>query len=422
MSDNNNRIYLCIDLKSFYASVECVERGLDPMTTNLVVADPTRDTGTICLAVSPSLKALGVSNRCRVFQIPPSIPYIMAPPRMRLYIEYSANIYEIYLKYISKDDIHVYSIDEAFLDVTDYLNLYGMNARQLGSSILNDIRHTLGIVATCGIGTNLYLAKVALDIMAKRSNDFIGYLDEETYRGILWHHKPLTDFWRIGRGISNRLHTMGITTMEDITLADSKLLLKTFGVDAEILIDHAWGREHVTIPQIKAYKSKNHSISSGQVLFHDYTYNEALIIVKEMADLISLDLVDKHLVTSTLSLFIGYSKDILPPSRGTINMSVTTNSVTVITQYFVELYERIANRFTPIRRINLDCVNVLDETFEQYDIFTNPYELERTRKLSTAVLDIKNRYGKNAVLKGLNFEECATTIQRNEQIGGHRSG
>ena len=259
-----NRSYLCIDLKSFYASVECVERCLDALTTNLVVADPERGDKTICLAVSPSLKALGVKNRCRVFEIPKQIPYIMAPPRMKLYIEYSANIYAIYLRYVAKEDIHVYSIDEAFLDVTDYLGMYGMTARQLAVTIMEDVKRETGITATAGIGTNLYLAKVALDITAKHAEDHIGFLTEELYRKTLWEHRPLTDFWRIGRGTVNRLGSLGLLTMKDVAQADEDALYKMFGVDAELLIDHAWGRESVTMADIKAYRPENNSVGSGQ--------------------------------------------------------------------------------------------------------------------------------------------------------------
>lgn len=416
------RIYLCIDLKSFYASVECVERGLDPMTTNLVVADPERSRGTICLAVSPSLKTLGVRNRCRVFEIPSSIPYIMAPPQMKLYINYSAEIYGIYLKYIAKEDIHVYSIDEAFLDVTEYLPLYRMTARELGMKILKDIQDTLGVIATCGIGTNLYLAKVALDICAKHSPDFIGFLNEDIYCKTLWNHRPITDFWRVGRGIAKLLSSMGITTMGEVAHAEESILYKTFGVDAQYLIDHAWGREPTTIAQIKAYKSKHSSLSSGQVLFRDYSFEEGLLITKEMTDLLCLDLVDKGLVTSSLGLYVGYSKDTVQSSHGTISMSVTTSSAPIITKHLTDLYERITNRFAPIRRITIEFINVVDEAYEQYDLFTDPAELARNRKLSHAIIDLKNRYGKNAILKGMNLQKGATTIERNRQIGGHKSG
>ena len=276
------KVYLCIDLKSFYASVECVERGLDPMTTNLVVADPSRSEGTICLAVSPSMKALGVKNRCRVFEIPKSIDYIMAPPRLQKYIDYSAEIYGVYLNYISKDDIYVYSIDECFLDVTDYLKLYNKTPREMAVFLMGEITSQVGVRATCGIGTNLYLAKVALDITAKHSPDFIGELNEISYRETLWDHKPITDFWRVGRGTAKRLAKYGIYTMGDITEADEDLMYKVFGIDAELLIDHAWGLEPTTIKDIKAYKPKSNSLSRGQVLMRDYSFEEGRLIVKEM--------------------------------------------------------------------------------------------------------------------------------------------
>lgn len=417
-----SKIYLCIDLKSFYASVECAERMLDPMTTNLVVADPERAKGTICLAISPSMKALGVKNRCRVFEIPANLNYIMAPPRMQLYINYSAEIYGIYLKYISKEDIHVYSIDEAFIDVTDYLDLYKMSAKELAITMMNRIKDTLGITATCGIGTNLYLAKIALDITAKHVPDHIGYLDEALYQKTLWHHQPLTDFWRIGRGTAKRLSSNGMIDMYDIAHADEKTLYRIFGIDAEYLIDHAWGREPTTISEIKNYKVQTHSISNGQVLFRDYNFDEGLLIVKEMVDLMCLDLVDKGLVTHSLSLYVGYSKEIAGSARGTTTMTVTTNSNRIITHHYVELYQRVVNRISPIRRISVSANDVVDEVYEQYDLFTNTADLERDHNLQLAVLKIKGKYGKNAILRGMNFEEGATTRDRNRQIGGHKSG
>ena len=298
------RQYICIDLKSFYASVECAERGLDPMTTKLVVADLSRTEKTICLAVSPALKALGVKNRCRIFEIPDGIEYIAAIPRMQLYIDYAAEIYAIYLQYISKDDIHVYSIDEAFMDVTDYLALYKMTARELGQHIMNDIYDKLRIRATCGIGTNLFLTKIALDISAKHSPDFIGELNEESYRQTLWDHEPLTDFWMIGPGTVRRLNTIGVHTMRQIANTPEDTLYHLFGIDAELLIDHAWGREPTTIADIKNYKAHTNSISSGQVLSREYDYEEGKLIVKEMTDLLCLDLVEKHLVTSSVTLHI----------------------------------------------------------------------------------------------------------------------
>ena len=301
------RTYMCIDLKSFYASVECVERGLDPMKAKLVVADPTRTEKTICLAVTPALKALGVKNRCRVFQIPKSIEYITAPPRMALYIDYSARIYAIYLKYIAPEDIHVYSIDEVFMDVTDYLPARKMDARQFAVTIMADIRDTLGITATCGIGSNLYLAKIALDIISKHADDHIGILTEESYREKLWDHRPMTDFWRIGEGTVRRLERLGIQTMGEVARANEKVLYKTFGIDAELLIDHAWGRESTTMADIKNYRPETHSISSGQVLSCAYGYEKGKLIVKEMAEALALDLFDKGLVTSSITLSLGYS-------------------------------------------------------------------------------------------------------------------
>ena len=297
-----DRQYLCIDLKSFYASVECVERGLDPMTTRLVVADPERSDKTICLAVSPAMKALGVRNRCRVFEIPPDIDYIMATPRMALYVERSADIYGVYLTYLAPEDIHVYSIDEVFMDVTDYLSLYGCTARELGERIRADVLARTGIPASCGIGPNLYLAKIALDITAKHSPDFFGELDEESYKATLWNHRPLTDFWRIGEGIQRRLALMGIHTMGELAMAPEEPLYKEFGIDAEILIDHAWGIEPVRMEHIKAYRSESHSLSSGQVLMRDYNYSDALTVAKEMADGVALDLVRQGKLASSISM------------------------------------------------------------------------------------------------------------------------
>ena len=315
-----DRTYFCIDLKSFYASVECVERGLDALKTRLVVADPERSEKTICLAVSPAMKAAGVHNRCRVFEIPEHLDYIMAPPRMQLYIDYSAKIYSIYLKYVAKEDIHVYSIDEAFFDVTDYLEMYQMSARELALTIMQDILSQTGITATCGIGTNLYLAKVALDILAKHAPDFIGMLDEEGYRRELWDYRPLTDFWRIGRGIAARLESFGIYTMKDLAEAEEDRLYRAFGVDAELLIDHAYGREITTIRDIKMYRPKNNSISSGQVLSRDYGFEEGCLIVKEMTDLLCLELVDKGLITQQVHLYVGYSNRVeMSGAKGHVN-------------------------------------------------------------------------------------------------------
>lgn len=420
---NGNKIYLCIDLKSFYASVECVERGWDPLTARLVVADPERSEKTICLAVSPALKQMGVPNRCRVFQIPKEIPYKMAPPRMQLYIDYAAEIYGVYLKYIAKEDIQVYSIDEAFLDVTDYLHLYQMTAVELGRKIMQDILDTTKIPAACGVGTNLYLAKVALDIMAKHETDRIAYLDEVRYREKLWKHKPLTDFWRVGRGTVERLSNMGICTMEEIAHARESLLYKAFGIDAELLIDHAWGREPVTIADIKAYRPKNTSFSSGQVLPRDYEYEEGVLVVKEMADLLCLDLVDQGLVTSHISLTIGYSNQkCFEPAKGSTTLRSATSSNRRLLSYVEQLYRRIVRPGAYIRRITLTYTGVMTEDYQQFDLFSDPEETEKDVKAQRAVISIKQRYGRNAILKGMNLEESATTIERNGQIGGHKSG
>ena len=414
--------YICIDLKSFYASVECAERGLDPMTTDLVVADPSRDKGTICLAVSPSLKAKGVKNRCRVYEIPEHLTYIMAPPRMQLYLDYSAKIYGIYLKYIAKEDIHVYSIDEAFMDVTKYMELYQLDARRIGIMIMKDIKDSLGITATCGIGTNLYLTKIALDITAKHAPDRIGFLDETTYQETLWHHRPLTDFWRIGPGTQKHLASIGIHDMFGIAHTDAKYLYKLFGVDSDILIDHAWGREPTTIADIKQYKSKTHSISSGQVLLRDYAFGEALLIVKEMADLICLELFDKQLITESITLYIGYSKDMCPSTKGTVRFTTATNSPDIITPALAKFYTQNANRFIPVRRINISCNKVVSEDFQQFDFFTDPIQKEKERNMQRAVLELKARFGNTAVIKGMNLLEAGTTKDRLHQIGGHKSG
>ena len=419
----NQPMYLCIDLKSFYASVECVERGLDPMTTNLVVADPDRSQNTICLAITPAMKKLGIKNRCRVREIPPKVKYITAPPRMQFYIDYAAEIYGIYLKYISKDDIHVYSIDEAFLDVTNYLSLYNLTAKELGQKIMQDVLDKTGIRATCGIGTNLYLTKIALDITAKHSPDFIGYLDENLFKEQLWDHKPLTDFWRIGVGTQARLEKYGIHTMRDIANANEDTLYRIFGIDAELLIDHAWGRETCTMADIKSYKSSAKSLSSGQVLMRDYNFEEGKLIVKEMIDLLSLDLVSQNLVTKSVSLNIGYSiSNEMPPARGSVSLETAVNSDKVLRDELVKLYDRIVDRYTPIRRVNISCNNVSKEEYVQFSFFVDVEALEKERKIQLVVVELKKKYGKDAVLKGMNFSDAATTIERNHQIGGHKSG
>lgn len=416
------KIYMCIDLKSFYASVECVERGLDPMTANLVVADPERTEKTICLAVSPSMRALGVPGRCRLFQIPPDITYRIAKPRMKLYIEYSAAIYGIYLKYIAKEDIHVYSIDEAFLDVSDYLDMYRMPAKELAVRIMEDVRKTTGITAACGIGTNLYLAKIALDITAKHTEDHIGILSEESYRRTLWDHRPLTDFWRVGPGIAGRLEQIGIGTMRQLAQSSEEPLYRLFGVDAELLIDHAWGRETTTIADIKAFHPKNNSLTNGQVLGCAYGFEEGKLIVKEMADMLCLELVDKGLLTESVTLYVGYDKAAgREGAHGTVSTGSATSSARRILSCVEQLYDRIVDRNCPVKRVYLTFNRLADEAYQQYDLFTDPAELEKERKIQQAMLEIKKKFGKNAILKGMSLEKGATAMERNEQIGGHKA-
>jgi len=416
------KAYIIIDLKSFFASVECVERGLDPFKVNLVVADPEREKGTICLAITPAMKAQGVKNRCRVYEIPPNVDYIMAPPRMQLYIDYSAAIYAIYLKYIAAEDIHVYSVDEAFMDVSKYLSLYRKSAREIGMMIMADIRETTGITATCGVGTNLFLAKVALDIVSKHSPDFIGELTEESFRATLWHHKPLTDFWKIGHGTERRLASVGLLTLEDVAKADEAMLYRLFGVDAELLIDHAWGRESATMEDIKAYRPKTHSVSNGQVLLRDYNYQEAELIVKEMSEQLCLEMVKRRVVADSFSLYVSYSHLFAyPPAGGTTETYTQTSSAKMVRPKMVELYRRITNPMIPVRRINVSANHTMDEAFIQYDLFVTPDEVDRERSLQRMVLAIRQRFGNNAILKGMNLEEAGTTIARNVQIGGHKS-
>lgn len=415
--------YLCIDLKSFYASVECVERGLDPMTANLAVADPDRGRGALCLAISPSMKALGVKNRCRVYQIPAHITYITAPPRMKRYIEYSADVYGVYLKYIAKEDIHVYSIDEAFLDVTQYLSLYQLTARELAVKIMADIRETTGMPAAAGIGTNLYLAKTALDLTAKHTKDRIGVLDEELYRQTLWNHRPLTDFWRVGEGTANRLARAGILTMGDIARAEEQMLYGMFGIDAELLIDHAWGRESATMADIKSYRPKSNSLSSGQMLLRDYSFEECRLLLKEMVDALCLELADQGLTAQNVSIAVGYSYTTgLKQSAGSVSMPDPANSYSDIMPCVLQLYERIVQRGKPIRRLNVTCSGIAKEEYRQYRLFTDAAELDREKKLQQAVLEIKRRYGKNALVRGMDLLETGTAMTRNRQIGGHKSG
>ncbi len=493
------RTYVVIDLKSFYASVECVERGLDPMNTNLVVADASRTDKTICLAVSPSLKAYGISGRARLFEVKQKlkevngrhrwalpqkrftgaswidselkanprleIDYIAAVPRMALYIEYSTRIYDIYLKYIAPEDIHVYSIDEVFLDVTNYLDTYRMSAYQLTEKIIYQVLMETGITAAAGIGTNMYLAKVAMDIVAKHVRPDshgvrIAQLDETEYRRLLWNHRPLTDFWRVGKGYKNRLEKLGLYTMGDIarqSLVDEDVLYRTFGINAELLIDHAWGWEPVTIADIKSYKPQAKSIGSGQVLHSPYTFAKGRVVLHEMADALVYDLIEKKLVTDQLVLTVGYdienitegySGEIVTDSygrekpkhaHGTVNLDRKTSSAKIITEAVLSLYDSIVDRQLLIRRFNLVAAKVESEAVlakenavVQLDLFgernvraekrkAEDKRAEKEKRLQQAVLGLKKKYGKNAVLKGMNYQDGATMMDRNGQIGGHKA-
>ena len=413
--------FMCIDLKTFYASVECVERNLDPFNTNLVVADPSRGRGAICLAVSPRMKMLGVKNRCRIYEIPQDIKYIVAIPRMKKYIEYSANIYAIYLKYFAKEDIHVYSIDEAFMDATKYLKLYKLNATQLARKIMQDIFKTYGITATAGIGTNMYLAKIALDITAKHSATNIGVLDEEKYKQQLWRHKPLTDFWQVGHGIERRLNKLGLYDMYDVAHADQRRLYKEFGVNAEFLIDHAWGRESCTIADIKRYKTQARCVSNSQVLFEDYSFEKARLVLKEMVELGSLRLIDENLSTNTVKLYVGYSKNEISATGGTERINSYTNVYSELVGAFLRLYDRTTKRTVGIRRIGISFANVQETEYVQLSLFKSQEKIDKERKLELTISKIKNEMGKNAILRGMNFEQGATTMVRNKLVGGHNA-
>lgn len=417
----NNKIYLCIDLKSFYASVECVERGLDPFKINLVVADPTRGGGAITLAATPAIKKLGVPSRGRIYEIPKNIDYITAPPRMTLYMQYSATIYSIFLKFISSEDIHVYSIDESFLDITSYMNLYNTTPKQLAKMIIDEIYDQTGITATVGIGTNLFLAKVALDITAKHAKDCMGYLDEDLFKQLIWHHQPITDIWMIGAGTANRLAMLGIKDLYGVAHYNEKILYKLFGINAEYLIDHAWGREPTEISDIKAYRPSSNSISNSQILFEDYNYKNAYLIMKEMVESNVLQLTEKHLVTNHIYLFIGYSKNCIKPSRGSRKITNTTNSYRILLEEFKLLYKKIVNPNHPIRQIGISFGNVKDEIYEQFDLFADQEDIEKEKRVQEALVHIRNKYGKNAVLKGMNFYEKATQRKRNGLVGGHNA-
>ena len=424
-----DRVYMCIDLKSFYASVECVERGLDPMTAELVVADPTRTDKTICLAVSPALKKQGVGGRARVFEIPAYLQkrMIMAPPRMQLYVDYAAEIYGVYLDYIAPEDMHVYSIDEVFIDVTHYLRVYGFTPREMANFLMNEVYERVGVRATAGIGTNMYLAKIALDITAKHSPDFIGYLDEQSFINTLWDYKPLTDFWMIGLGTARRLAKIGIETMRGIARADEDLLYKMFGVNAELMIDHAWGIEPTTIADIKGYKTKTRSLTRGQVLMRDYNFNEGELIVKEMAEQLCLEMTSIGKVTKSITLAVGYSNALkLPLVRGSASFNVPTDAVSVIMPAMVDIYEKIVNPEYPVRRMFLYFNDIKNKDDDQqmtlFDLNNDEQtSIEKDSALQQTVNNIKAKYGKDAMFRGMDLEEAATTRERNRQIGGHKA-
>jgi DNA polymerase V len=504
MMVEQQRTYIAIDLKSFYASVECVERGLDPLTTNLVVADSSRTEKTICLAVSPSLKAYGIGGRARLFEVVQrlrevnsqrrqalathhftgksvydhelkvhpdwEIDYITAPPRMAHYIEFSTRIYQVYLKFIAPEDIHVYSIDEVFIDATNYLRHYKMTGKELARTMVMEVLKQTGITATAGIGTNMYLCKIAMDIMAKhipadKDGVRIAELDEMSYRRQLWSHRPLTDFWRVGRGVAQRLAPYGIDTMGKIarcSIEDEELLYQLFGVNAELLIDHAWGWEPCTIDLVKAYRPETHSLSSGQVLTCPYDVKKAKVVIKEMADNMAMNLVSKRMVTDQIVLTIGYDAESLTNptikakyngpvrtdhygravpkyAQGTERLNRMTSSARLLIRATTSLFDRIVNPDLLIRRMNLTVNNVVDRSLArkkeapvELDLFTD-YEavrqqkeaeeeaLQKEQRMQEVLLNIKQRYGKNAILRGLNFEEGATAIERNKQIGGHKA-
>ncbi len=451
-------MYIAIDLKSFFASVECADRGLDPLKTNLVVADESRTDKTICLAVSPSLKEYGIPGRPRLFEVKQKllehknrtgteIEYIIAKPRMSRYIEVSGIVYSTYLKYVSSDDIHPYSIDECFIDVAHYLDMYKMTAHELAVTMIKDVLKTTGITATAGIGTNLYLCKIAMDIVAKHmpadsDGVRIAYLDEMTYRRQLWGHKPISDFWRIGRGVSARLKQAGMYTMGDIARAsvyNEDIFYRMFGVDAEILIDHAWGYEPCTMRDIKTYRTEISSLSSGQVLQEPYSFQDARLIVKEMTDALVLDMVEKSVASSSFTLTVTYDKSnmetgykgvvetdrygrCLPKSaHGSTSTGTATNSTRRITECILELYDRIVSDRLLVRKLQISANNLVEEGYEQYDIFTSPEEADKEKNIQKTMIDIRKKYGKNSILKGMNLEKNATAMERNNQIGGHRA-
>lgn len=423
----SEQYYGCIDLKSFYASVECVERGLDPFKENLVVADPSRGAGAICLAISPALKALGVRNRCRIFEIPPGTRYTIAMPRMKLYMKYSADIYAIYLRFVSSEDIHVYSVDECFIDFTPYLRTYKKTAEEMAVMMIDEVRRETGICATAGIGTNMFLAKVALDITAKHTPNHIGFLDEEEFRRTIWHHTPITDIWNVGKGTARRLERMGLMDMYDVAHFSEKRLYKEFGVNAKYLIDHSKGIEPCTISDIKHYTADSHSLSNSQILFENYTYENALIVLKEMVDGLVLELVEKELAAGSVGLFVGYADESLPATGGSRTLTTRTDSLHRLMPLFERIYEQTTSRAQPIRKLGITLGDVVEVSLAEQVMFdelgndSDPEKEERERKMQAAVIAIKNRYGKNAIIKGMSLQDYATAVSRNGLVGGHNA-
>lgn len=419
---DKTRCYFVIDMKSFFASVECAERGLDPMTTNLVVADESRTEKTICLAISPAMKSLGIKNRCRLFEIPPNIDYIIAKPRMKKYIEYAAEIYAIYLKYMDKNDIYVYSIDESFLDVTDYLKLYNIKAKDFAIKLMTEIKEKLNIPSSAGIGTNMYLAKIALDITAKNSPDRIGWLTEDKFKKTLWNHKPLSDFWGISTGISKRLAKYGIFDMEAIAKCNPETLYKEFGVNAELMIDHANGIETCLMEDLKNYKTKKKSISSSQILPCNYNYEDSKLVMREMVQNGCYNLFRQGYVTSLVHLYIGYGDTRETGAKGSKRINVCTNLYSVLGRAFDDLFEEIVDKNRPIRKIGYDFAELYASEFEQYDLFTDLKQIEKEKSLVKAILNLQDQYGKNTLLKAMDYQENATIRERNGMIGGHSGG
>lgn len=415
-----DQCYLCIDLKSFYASVECVERDLDPLEARLVVADPDRGEKTICLAVTPALKKMGIKSRCRIFDIPDSVKYIKARPRMRLYMKYAADIYKIYLKYFSSNDIYVYSIDEVFIDAGRYRKMYGNDIKALSEKIMKSVLETTGITAACGIGTNLYLAKVALDIMAKRSEDGIGVLDEKIYREKLWDHRPLTDFWRIGKATADKLARYGIYTMRHIASADSRLLYRIFGIDAELMIDHAMGIETASITDIKKYLPKSRSLTAGQVLPEPYNSRKTRLVIKEMIEELCLELTEKEFVASAVGISIGYSASTETVSAREM-LPFYSDSYAVIAEKADEIFSRIVDKGRLLRRVNIYLDGVHKDENRYFDFFHTAEDMEKERYIAKTVLGIREKYGKNAIFRAMSLEEGSTAAERNNQIGGHKA-